>query len=99
MLAPKVQIIIDEILLLPPYSHLHGFQSFINAMCMRNRTMRITTLEDWLFVNLLIVDCLYTEIGGAGWGSVDRERCSYELTLVVVAAASFESDVPAAQVR
>ena len=51
--------------------------------------MGISALEDGLFVNLLILDCIYIyicmyiEIGGAGYRSVDRESCSYELTLVV----------------
>ena len=49
------------------------FSSFIIAMCMRNRTMGIPALEDGLFVNLLIFDYLYIEIGGAGYRSVDRE--------------------------
>ena len=49
------------------------FLSFINAMCMRNRTMGIPALEDGLFVNLLIFDYLYIEIGGAGHRNVARE--------------------------
>ena len=60
-----------------------NFWSSIVAMCMRNRTMGIPAPEDGFFVNLLIFDCLYTEIGGAGYRSIDRESCSYELTLVV----------------
>ena len=35
--------------------------------------MGIPALEDGLFVNLLIFDYLYIEIGGAGYCSVDRE--------------------------
>ena len=54
---------------------------------MRNRTTGITALEDGLFVNLLIFDYLYSEIGGAGYRSVDRESCTYELTLVAGGAA------------
>ncbi len=49
------------------------FWSFITAMCMRNRTMGISALEDGLFVNLLTFDYLYIEIGGVGYRSVDRE--------------------------
>ena len=45
--------------------------------------MGIPALEGGLFVNLLIFDYLYIEIGGAGYRSVDGESCSYELTLVV----------------
>ena len=45
--------------------------------------MGIPTLEDGLFVSLLIFGDLYIEFGGAGYYSVDRESCSYELTLVV----------------
>ena len=59
------------------------FWFFIIAMYMRNRTMGIPALEDGLFVNSLIFDYLYIEIGGAGYLSVDRESWSYELTLVV----------------
>ena len=47
--------------------------------------MGIPALEDGLFVNLLIFDYLYIEIGGAGYRSVNPESCSYELTLVVAA--------------
>ena len=43
------------------------------GMCMRNRTMGIPVLEDGLFVNLLIFDCLYVETGGAGYRIADRE--------------------------
>ena len=49
------------------------FWFFINAMCMINRAMDVPALEDVLFVNLLIFDYLYIEIGGAGYCSVDRE--------------------------
>ena len=45
--------------------------------------MGIPSLEDELFVNLLIFDYLYIERGGAGSRSVDREICSYNLILVV----------------
>ena len=41
------------------------FWSCTNAMCMRNRTMGIPALEEGLFVNLLIFDHSYIEIGGA----------------------------------
>ena len=34
-------------------------------------------------MNLLTFDYLYIEIEGAGYRSVDRESCSYELTVVV----------------
>ena len=50
---------------------------------MTNRTMGIQALEDGLFVNLLIFDYLNVEIEGAGYRSVDRKSCSYDLTLVV----------------
>ena len=52
-------------------------------MCMTNRTMGIPALVDGLFVILMFFDHLYIEIGDAGYRSVDRESCSYELTLVV----------------
>ena len=47
--------------------------------------MGIQPLEDGLFVNQLILDYLYIEIGGAGYRSVDRGSCSHEFTLVAVA--------------
>ena len=40
--------------------------AFITAMRMRNPTMGIPAKEDGLFVNLLIFDYLYVEIGSAG---------------------------------
>ena len=45
--------------------------------------MGIPALEDGLFVNLLIVNYLHIEIGGAGYRSVERESGGYELTMVV----------------
>ena len=42
------------------------FSSFTNELVMRNPTMGIPALEDGLFVNLLIFDDLYIEIGGCG---------------------------------
>ena len=84
MLAPKVQILVDEVLLFRPYGVSRAdFWSFIITMRMRNRTMGIPALEDGVFVNLFICNYLYVEIGGAGYCSVDRESWSYELTLVV----------------
>ena len=48
------------------------FWFLMTAMCMRNRTMGITALEDGLFVNLVIFEYLYIEIGGAVYRNVDR---------------------------
>ena len=49
--------------------------------------MDLPALEDGLFVNLLILEYLYIQIAGAGYRSVDRESCSYELTLAVGSAS------------
>ena len=46
--------------------------------------MCIPTMEDGLFDNFMIFDYLYIQIWGAGYRSVDRENCSYGLTMVVI---------------
>ena len=61
----------------------NDFWCFIIAICTRKAEFG-PDLEDGLIANLLIFDYLHNEIGGAGYRSVDRESCSYELTQVVV---------------
>ena len=47
--------------------------SLITKLITRNPNLGIQTLEDELFVNLLIFGYLYIEIGGTGSRSVARE--------------------------